>query len=313
MNGLDLSKAYFEEYGRPMLENEFSEVLPYLAVGLFGSGSECFGFDDDVSTDHDFEPGFCIFLPDEETVDRRTAFLLERAYAKLPKEFMGFKRAMLSPVGGARKGVLRTAEFFEEKIGSADGQLTAEQWLSIPEHALAEATNGELFFDNYGEVTRIRESLRAYPEDIRRKKLAGNLLLMAQSGQYNYKRCLEHGEEAAAQLAVFEFVNSAMSIIFLLNNNYKPYYKWSFRALRALPKLSLDAEIMEYLITTGNGEETAEEKYYSIEGIAADVIDELAEQGLTEAICGDLEKHAYSVNDGIADAEIRNLHILAAI
>ena len=38
-----------------------------------------------------------------------------------------------------------------------------------------------------------------------------------------------------------------------------------------------------------------------------------AEQKLTEAICGDLEKHAYSVNDGIEDAEIRNLHILAAI
>jgi hypothetical protein len=43
------------------------------------------------------------------------------------------------------------------------------------------------------------------------------------------------------------------------------------------------------------------------------VIDELQEQALTEAICGDLEKHAYSVNDRIRDAEIRNLHILAGI
>ncbi|MBQ9517670.1 MAG: DUF4037 domain-containing protein [Eubacterium sp.] len=313
MNGLELSKAYFEQHGLPMLENEFADLMPYLAVGLFGSGSECFGFDDDISTDHDFEPGFCIFLPDEETVDRRAAFLLERAYAKLPKEFMGFKRAMMSPVGGARKGVLRTAEFFEEKIGVPDGNLTAEQWLTVPEQALAECVNGEVFFDNYGEVTRIRETLGAYPEHVRRKKLAGNLLLMAQSGQYNYKRCLDHGEEAAAQLAVFEFVNSASETIFLLNNKYKPYYKWCFRALRALPKLSLEAEIMEYLLTTGNDSETAEEKYYAIEGIAADIIDELAEQELTDAICGDLEKHAYSVNDKIENSEIRNLHILAAI
>ena len=37
-----------------------------------------------------------------------------------------------------------------------------------------------------------------------------------------------------------------------------------------------------------------------IEGIAADVIDELIGQELTKANCGDLEKHAYSVNDGIA-------------
>ena len=69
---------------------------------------------------------------------------------------------------------------------------------------------------------------------------------------------------------------------------------------------------MEYLITSDN-DANAEEKYRAIEDIASDVIDELAEQGLTKAICGDLEKHAYSVNDGIDDAEIRNMHILAAI
>ncbi len=313
MKGIELSRAFFEEYGKPMLEAEFPELLPYLAAGIFGSGSECFGFDDEVSADHDFEAGFCLFLPDENVVDRRTAFLLERAYSKLPKEFMGVKRSLLSPVGGARRGVLRTVEFFEEKIGSRDGALTLQQWLTVPEQALAEATNGVMFFDNFGEVTKIREDLRFYPEDIMKKKLAGNLLLMAQSGQYNYRRCLEHGEEAAAQLAVFEFVKSATSVIFLLNNTYKPYYKWSFRALRALPELSLEAEIMEYLLTTGNDGETAEEKYYAIEGVAADVIDVLADRGLTQAICGDLEKHAYSVNDGIEDAEIRNLHILAAI
>ncbi len=313
MKGIELSKAFYEEYGKPMLEREFPELMPYLAAGLFGSGSECFGFDDEVSADHDFEAGFCLFLPDENTVDRRTAFLLERAYSKLPKEFMGVKRSLLGPVGGARRGVLRTGEFFEEKLGSRDGVLTPEQWLTAPEQALAEATNGELFFDNYGEVTKIREALSFYPGDIMKKKLAGSLLLMAQSGQYNYKRCLSHGEEAAAQLAVFEFVNSAVSAIFLLNNRYKPYYKWSFRALRALPELSLEAEVMEYLITTDNSPETAEEKYYAIEGIAADIIDVLADRGLTQAICGDLEKHAYSVNDGIEDATIRNLHILAGI
>ncbi len=313
MKGIELSRAFFEEYGKPMLEQDFTELLPYVAAGLFGSGSECFGFDDTVSADHDFEAGFCLFLPGEDIVDRRTAFQLERAYAKLPKEFMGYRKSLLSPVGGARRGVLRTDEFFTEKLGTPDGSLTLQQWLTVPEQALAEATNGVLFFDNYGEVSRIREALAFYPEAIRRKKLAGNLLLMAQSGQYNYKRCLDHGEEAAAQLAVFEFVNSAMAVTFLLNYQYKPYYKWSFRAMRALPKLALNAEIMEYLLTTGNEGETAEEKYYAIEGIAADIIDELAEQELTNAICGDLEKHAYSVNDGIEDGEIRNLHILAAV
>ncbi|MBR7060261.1 MAG: DUF4037 domain-containing protein, partial [Eubacterium sp.] len=305
MKGIELSKAFFEEYGKPMLEKDFSDIMEYLAVGVFGSGSECFGFDDEVSRDHDFEPGFCIFLPDEDIVDRKRAFQLERAYAKLPREFMGFKRSLMAPVGGARRGVLRTSEFFEEKIGSKTGELDNIQWLSLPEQSLAEATNGEIFFDNYGEITKIREKLKRYPEDIRLKKLAGNLLLMAQSGQYNYKRCLSHGETAAAQMAVFEFVKSAAQVIFLLNNEYQPYYKWTFRALRNLEKLSLNAEIMEFLITSSNDGEMAEEKYYAIEGIAADVIDELAEQELTGAICGDLEKHAYSVNDRIADGDIR--------
>lgn len=313
MNGLELSEQFFEAYGRPMLAEQFPDLLPFLAAGLFGSGSECFGFDDEVSRDHDFEPGFMLLLPGEDVVDRRTAFQLERAYSKLPKAYMGFSRSTVAPVGGARHGVLRTAEVFGDKIGAPDGILTVSQWLTVPEHALSEAVNGRLFFDGYGEVSRIREGLRRYPEDIRKKKLAGNLLLMAQAGQYNYTRCLRHGETGAAQLAVAEFVKAAMHTAFLLNDTYMPYYKWSFRAMRNLPKLSMLAETLEVLLSTDNEPETAESKYDMIEDAAADVIDELQAQGLTKAICGDLEKHAYSVNDAIEDAEIRNLHILAAV
>ena len=313
MKGIELSEKYFNEYGLPMLESEFKDVMPYIACGITGGGSECFGFDDDVSKDHDFDAGFCIFLPGEDVVDRRTAFLLERAYAKLPKEFEGISRPLLNPVGGARKGIIRMAEFFGEKIGSGTGDLSLKEWLSVPEQALAEATNGKIFFDNLGEVTNIREKLSYFPEDVRLKKLAGNLLLMAQSGQYNYKRCIDHGEPAAAQLAAFEFANHAIAAIFLLNRVYMPYYKWSFRALRLLPKLAIEAEMIEYLITTDNSPELASEKYYAIEGIAADIIDELANEDITKAICGDLEKHAYSVNDMIKDDELRNLHVLAAV
>ena len=313
MNGLELSRAYYEQYGEPMLRERFPQLMPLLAAGLAGSGSECWGYDDEISRDHDFEPGFILFLPGEDVVDRRTAFALERAYAALPKEFMGLKRAMLAPVGGARHGVLRTADFFREKTGSADGNLSLMEWLALPEYLLAEAVNGEIFADGLGEVTAIRDRLRHRPADVRLKKLAGQLLLMGQSGQYNYRRCLLHGETGAAQLAVAEFVKSAMAAVFLLNDIYQPYYKWSFRAMRALPRLSITAELLEYLLTTDNEEEIASEKYAVMEGIAADIIGELQAQGLTQAVCGDLERHAYSVNDRISDAQIRNLHILAAV
>ena len=309
--GLEIARAYWEQFGAPMLREQFPQILPHVAAGLFGSGSECFGFDDEISRDHDFEPGFLLLLPGEDAVDRRTAFLLERAYAKLPKAFMGLSRDKLRAVGGPRRGVVRTADFFTEKTGSADGVLTVGQWLSTPGHALAEAVNGAVFFDGSGEVTAIRDRLAAYPEDIRRKKLAGRLLLMGQAGQYNYPRCLAHGETGAAQLAAIEFARHAMRAVFLLNGVYQPYYKWAFPAMRQLPRLSLLAELMEYLITTDNDGELAASKRDVIEGVAADVISELRAQGLTRADCADLEKHAYSVNDSISDAQLRNLHVLA--
>lgn len=313
MKGIEISKAYFEEYGRPMLEKDFSDILPYLCVGMVGGGSDCYGFDDEISRDHDFEPGFCIFIPNEDVVDRRKEFLLERAYAKLPKEFMGLKRSHVSPVGGRRNGVIRTEEFYTNKIGSADGKLSVLDWLTISESYLFEATNGEIFFDNYGEFSEIRNRIMNMPEDIRLKKLAGNMLLMAQSGQYNYGRCLSHGETGAAQLAVIEFVNTAMKTVFLLNKKYMPYYKWSFRAMRDLKLFSTFSDSFEYLLTSENDSATAQTKTDVIEDIASMIIGYLIDNEMTKAICGDLEKHAYSVNDSISDPNIRNMNIFTAV
>ena len=313
MKGIEISKAYFEEYGRPMLEKDFSDILPYLCVGMVGSGSDCYGFDDEISRDHDFEPGFCIFIPNEDVVDRRKEFLLERAYAKLPTEFMGLKRSLVSPVGGRRNGVIRISDFYLNKIGSADGKLSVLDWLTISESYLFEATNGEIFFDNYGEFSEIRNRIMNMPEDIRLKKLAGNMLLMAQSGQYNYGRCLSHGETGAAQLAVIEFVNAAMKTIFLLNKKYMPYYKWSFRAMRDLKLFSTFSDSFEYLLTSENDSVTAQTKTDVIEDIASMIIGYLIDNEMTKAICGDLEKHAYSVNDSISDPNIRNMNIFTAV
>jgi hypothetical protein len=145
------------------------------------------------------------------------------------------------------------------------------------------------------------------------KKLAGNLLIMAQSGQYNYNRCLSHGELGAAQLAVFEFVQAAMKSVFLLNRRYMPYYKWSFRAMKDLEHFSTFSDSFEFLITSDNTEENAETKYMVIEDIASLIIEYLINNNMTKAVCGDLEKHAYSVNDMISDPNIRNMNILSAV
>lgn len=313
MKGLELSEKFYNEYGKKMIDDNFSHIKDFLAIGLVGSGSECFGFDDGFSQDHDFEPGFCIFLPDENFVSEKDAFQLERAYSRLPKEFEGYKRNLINPVGGNRHGVIRISDFFECKIGDKNGDVLNKDWFFISEQFLLEATNGKIFLDNFGLMTKIRKKLEYLPEDVRLKKLAGNILVMAQAGQYNYQRCVKREDTAAAQLAVVEFVNSALKVIFLLNKKYIPYYKWSFRALKELSELSELYYELEYLISSSNTEKEAKLKLEIIEKISKLIISELKKQNLTEVSANELEPHAYSVNDKIENTEIRNLNIMYAV
>ena len=307
MKGAELSKEFFNEYGLPMLKEEFPELLPFLAAGFTGSGSEHYGFDDEISRDHDFEPGFCLFLPGEDIIDRRKAFLLERAYDKLPKEYKGIPRLKMSPVGGNRHGVHRTAEFYSRTAGTPDGLLSAGEWLRIPDFVLAEATNGEIFLDNYGEVGKIRRRLLEMPEDIRLKRLAGCLLSMAQSGQYNFSRCIAHGEPEAAQLAATEFANAAMRTVFLLHGQYMPYYKWSFRALRETLKETALAEDLSALLSGDNREaEVQKIKCSLIEKTAGYVAGLLKARGYLSSDTPELEPQAYALNQRIRDGNIRN-------
>ena len=314
MRGIELSRKYFEEFGLPMLEHDFPHLMSFLSVGFVGSGSEHFGFDDEISHDHDFEPGFCIFLPEEDIISRRDAFLLERAYAKLPKEYCGVKRLPISPAGGNRNGVFRTSEFYSSAVGVSNGALDTYAWLHIPDYALSEATNGEVFFDNYGEFTEIRSRLLSMPEDIRLKRLAGNLLLMEQAGQYNFMRCVRHNEPNAARLACYEFVTAALKVFFLLNHKYMPFYKWCFRALRQIENGDEFEQRLSILLHADCCDlSSAAQQAEIIESIASYVIQILHNNELTDAKSADLEAHAYSVNSRIIDNEIRNLHILTAV
>ena len=307
MQGLELSRAYFEEFGRPLLESEFSEYIDRIAVGLVGHGSECFGFDDEISTDHDFEPGFCIWLTEED--EREFGFKLFRAYSKLPKEFMGIKCLEKSALGSKEKGVKTISEFYSAYTGRSGAPENWRDWLYTPSHYLAEATNGEVFLDPLGEFSRIREEiLYGMPEDVRLKKIASCALKMAQSGQYNYKRCISHGEVGAARLALDDFVRNCTEIVFLLEKRHAPYYKWIFRSMRTLPILSGLADRLEKLITHPSDETLIIE--LEIESISADIISEFKRQGITEATCNFLESHAYSINDKIENSEIRNLHVI---
>ena len=226
---------------------------------------------------------------------------------------MEFERSKLNPVGGNRHGVIRISKFFKDKVGDSNGNITTDGWFYISEQFLLEATNGKIFCDNFGLMTDIRNRLSYLPKDIRLKKLAGNILVMAQSGQYNYKRCIDRQETGAAQLAIGEFVNATLKVIFLLNKKYMPYYKWSFRALKDLELLSELSDQLEYLISSTNTKKESELKIEIIENIAKSIINELEKQSLTRASSNNLVNHAYSINDKIQDSEIRNLNVMYAV
>ena len=313
MKGIELCEKFYLEYGAPMLKENFSELEGLIAVGIAGSGSECLGYDDEISRDHDFEAGFCIFLPDESLVDRKTEFALERAYSKLPEDFMGYKRQKLSPVGGNRHGVMRISDFVLGKTGREDAELSVEEWFFIPEQALLEATDGKIFCDGLGLISSIRSRLSYLPEDVRRKKLAGELLMMGQTGQYNYGRCVARTDSAGAQLALAEFVKSAIHVSCLIDKKYMPYYKWSFRALGASERFSSLLGGLEYLISSSNSKEEVDKKVGIIEKTCESIVDALRKERLSCEASRELEAHAYSVNATVKDPKIRNLHILYAI
>lgn len=295
-----------------MIEAQFGDVAQRIAVGLVGEGSECFGFDDDLSVDHDFEPGFCLWLTPED--EREFGFRLERAYAKLPREFCGYRRAPLSPVGGNRHGVFVIGEFYRRFLGTEVPPDDLFWWLETPSSSLAAACNGEVFRDDAGKFSAVRQVLlRGYPEDVRRKKIAAHTALLSQAGEYNYGRCVRRGERGAAQLAVFEFVRHTVSVIYLLNRVYEPFYKWAYRGMRDLPVLAdLEAALVE-LTETPNTPECAQKKQEMIESVCGKLIGEFRREGLSDAPFADVGRHAVAVQNGIADATLRNMHVMDGI
>lgn len=292
-----------------MLEREFGDVASRIAVGRAGHGSECFGYDDDVSRDHDYFTGIQLWITEAD--ERAFGFRLERAYARLRKECPPDGEGTAtgsSMLGDAEDGVTVIGDFYRRHLGFPGAPQNWRQWLYTPDHAFAEAVNGAVFRDDSGVFSGIRNTiLNDMPEDVRRKKIAARAVLMAQSGQYNYMRCLRHGEPGAAALALDEFVRNAASMAFLLNRRFAPYYKWVFRAMRDLPKLGHLSGALTGLLTEGK---SAEENAERIETVCAEIASELRAQRLSDREDVYLEPHAFAVQSGIRDHEIRELHIM---
>jgi hypothetical protein len=188
------------------------------------------------------------------------------------------------------------------------------EWRSLPEAYLATATNGRVFADPLGEFTAFREGLLAfYPEDVRLKKLAARCAAAGQTGQYNYKRSITRGEPVAAHCALSQFMEAAISIVYLLNKRYRPFYKWMHRGLRELPALGVSchgllADLCADAGQAGSGVSVDKERI--VEEISALLVAELVIEGLSDSESDFLLDHAHAVQAKIENQALRSLHVM---
>ncbi|WP_328320862.1 DUF4037 domain-containing protein [Kribbella sp. NBC_00382] len=229
--GLELSRLFYTEAVQPILGSKFP-VLPYSAA-LIGRGSEVLGFDDEVSTDHDWKPRVLLFLREEDPAVGET---LRR---ELPTEFRG------RSIDVAARGVLASVEvhtiggYFRDALNiDVDGEITADDWLTFPEQTLRTLTAGAVHHDGAG-LQDVRDRLAFYPRDVWLYLLVAGwwrvhpeINLVGRTGSI--------GDELGSALIGARLVSDLMRLCFLMERQYAPYSKWfgtAFARLECGPEL----------------------------------------------------------------------------
>ena len=313
MRGLELAEKYYETYGRAMIDEQFADIAGQIAAGLVGQGSECLGFDDEISMDHDYGPSFCIWLPRD--IYAQYGARMQAAYEALPQEFMGFSGRIIEEQGQGRVGVLCLEDFYAGILGRDTVPVTDQDWVDLSEENLATATNGKVFDDRLGKFSEIRGGLlQYYPREVWLRRLVQSMAKAAQSGQYNYARAMKRGERITAELALAEFIRESMKTVYLLNRKYAPYDKWMHRGMRELAVCSEIGDMLNLLYQIPDPasawEGVAADDYVYhlntndgrvliIEAVCNIIVQELNTMGLSDQQDNFLQNHLQAVLDKV--------------
>ncbi len=230
-NAFSSSRRFYENQVAPMIREKFPEYEKRIAVGLVGEGSDCFGYDDFVSRDHDFGTGVVLWLTDEDMSDYGNRLSYE--YDKLISPYVA---GNLTERLRVRRGVMTIRMFYSNildvPLDTDKCVIGYDDWMALDHNCLATAVNGEVFRDDLGEFTAFRNMLlNYYPDNIWRIRIVNELHRFAQSLQVNYARCMSRDDIVAARMCHFEGLNSAMQLFFLMKREYPPYYKWTYRRM----------------------------------------------------------------------------------
>lgn len=336
-SGLEVARSTWQAHAQTLLA-PFPRHRGRIAVGLVGHGSECFGFDDALSRDHDVVPGFCLWLTAADHAEIG-AELAER-YAALPDVGRGAGVLTARASGaGRRTGVFEIGSFYDGLTGYREAPPAdhPHAWLLLEEATLATVTNGAVFADPHGAFGAVRAGFTRMPRDVRLALVSRRLGTIAQAGQVNLPRMLARGDADAAWLALAETARAVASLVFLLNGpasaGYLPFYKWQPAALRRLsarPGARLPgvcAELSALLragsaacfggespgpgagrgAVPGSRSDAAAQAGGIVEEICRQVVGELRAQGLSVGTDLFLERHRAAVGAQIEDGWVRSL------
>ncbi len=297
MERFEANYRFYTEEVAGLIKEKYPEYESRIAVGIAGEGSDCFGYDDIISRDHDFGTGVCLWLTDESMEEFGRE--LDRDYNELADRK---ERAYYTDRLRERRGVMTIHDFYSDILrvdcDTRNCRLTEEQWLELDHACLATAVNGKVFRDEEGIFTAFRNMLLSYyPENIRRMRIAQMMHEYSASLQVNYARCMSRGDTVAAQLCRMNGLNAAMQLYFLLKRVYPPYYKWTYRALTELDGSGEFSRRIKELAEQGiNSSAWKSTKYHPnrpnftdrvislAEDIGCDLSEMLKEQGLIDHI-----------------------------
>ncbi len=228
---LDLCKLLHQEIIQPALDVAFPG-LPY-AAAVIGAGSEVLGFDDMISSDHDWSPHVTLFLNGDDCA--RDGDAVRGALREaLPPSFQGYPVSMGPPSHDYRCTEVRTVRDFILSYLSFDpnNDLQPLDWLTFPEQKLRSITAGAVYHDGVG-LEALRHRFAYYPHDV------WIYLLLAGWGRIGQEEHLmgragSAGDEVGAAIIASRLVRDLMRLCFLMEKQYAPYPKWFGTAFKTL-------------------------------------------------------------------------------
>lgn len=276
---VEVSREFFWQVVKPILEREFPAEMAQTAFGVFGYGSEALYLDDEISRDHHWGLRIDALMPDE-LFNRQREAMMQAVSANLPPSFQGYSlREGLIPGKGLALDSLPA--FLVRTIGLDHAPETYLEWLSVPEEDIIHVINGEVWHDPTGRFTAVRQSLmNYYPEPVRRRRIAHWCRYFSGMGAYALQRAILRGDEYYATTAFAKAVRWAIQLAFLLDRQYFPYDKWLMTHFERLPRM---AGLLRPLVYEALRFSTPWERKLELLNEMADVIDAvLVADGLIE-------------------------------